>query len=189
MERMAFFIPKKVYYRSKYPSWFSKDLRHCLRHKLHYHPPYRKTGQHDWYTRTLVNVERLRSDCLSMIDNNTISLWTNRYIHNLSVCESLSKKPRMLPPSPCDMTTMSFSDLAYVADIFASHFRSCVNANGNFFPSSNINCIDFLTVCPVDESEVLKGNKNWNRSCPREWMEFLVQGLCSIVLSIAASDV
>lgn len=43
------YISPKNSRKTKYPPWFSKSLRQCLRRKLHYHRLFKKTRLQKWY--------------------------------------------------------------------------------------------------------------------------------------------
>ena len=159
-ESMQLFIPKRVSHKSNYPSWFSKELRHCLRRKLHYHRLYKKTGNVDWYTRfsqCRAQAKRLfKQDKQQHADIAEKSLSTQPQCMWKFVKESIKE----------NVTTITLrdnedcvSDPVDVANIFARHFSASFSKNNGLMPSSNINCMDFLTVAPINESEVLEAIK------------------------------
>ncbi|MDD9361502.1 MAG: hypothetical protein PV344_01045, partial [Anaplasma sp.] len=48
-QALDMYVPKTISRKTKYPKWFSKSLRQCLRRKLHYHRLFKKTGLNKWY--------------------------------------------------------------------------------------------------------------------------------------------
>lgn len=53
------------------------------------------------------------------------------------------------------------TDPVDVASIFVSHFSACFSTSNGPLPSSNINCMDYLTVAPISASEVLEAIKKF----------------------------
>lgn len=154
---MDAFIPKRVSRPNKYPSWFSWELKCCLRKKLHYHRLFKKSGLEKWSLKF--------SECRSLakwlfkrdekvyVSKTESAMYSNPKDFWKFVTSQRNKKsdsaPFLRDSSGCT------SDPAEVANMFAQHFKSCFSSESNAnFVSSCAKTLDFFAFVPIDELEI-----------------------------------
>lgn len=81
-DAMDMFILKYVKHPEKCPKWFSKDLRHYLKLKLHYHRLYKKAKLNVWYEKYSI-CRKLTKQLLA----------NDQYLYRKQVELSLNKRP------------------------------------------------------------------------------------------------
>ena len=152
------FIPKRVIRATKYPAWFSKELRYYMRKKAHFHKLFKSSGVELWHAK--FKVYRVLVKKLFAHDKRA---------HQLRVENSLFRKPdefwryvKQHTKDTANSISLRSASGEYlsspqdVANGFANHFRGCYSSD--IFPGvtspERIVCEDVLNITCVNRDEI-----------------------------------
>lgn len=152
------FVPKKCSRSSRYPHWFSHELRSELRRKLHYHRKYKANRTQVWYnkfskSRALAKVlikrdkESYRESLERSLNRDPKYFW--RYINDRMTTSSSEI-------SLCDASGKVLNEPASVANTFADYFASVYSCsrNGLSAPDVTDNGSDCLSIPFFENADI-----------------------------------
>lgn len=133
-EAMRIFIPKHKCFRSSYPPWFTRELKHLLRKKLRYHRKYKETRSENWHQKFCEARSQVKR-----------AYKRDKKVHLESVESKLNCEPELFwryvkdISAPRTSITLAHDGMVKdkpkdVADCFADYFDSVLSANT--FPST-----------------------------------------------------
>lgn len=145
------FIPKKTYFKSKFPRWFSKNLINLIKLKKTYHLIYKMSNSHNDYLK----FSSTRSQCkaLSKLDYSRYLITTQNslksqpkkfwsFIKNLRSSHGL--------PNSMSLDHVTAENGQEIVDLFSHYFSSVYN---------NIN----IPIINMDTTKIIESNDSINK--------------------------
>lgn len=149
------FIPKTTGKKSRYPCWFSVELKHTLRKKLKYHRKFKNSGDELWYQkfsqcRSLANLlyDRDKMHYYSHVEASMTqcpkSFWRVVKAHRSSSTQGIAVKDNGL----------LVADASEVSEVFAAYFYSVYTDKTLSAPDTIVRSPNCLPLPRITEDEV-----------------------------------